>query len=76
MCRSAECGAVKPEHITTPAFQTGLEQSCSAEEPVHSIMSAKESRRGQLRRLGVLYTCRLCSELRLGSVWMAGDVWI
>lgn len=66
MCRSGENGSIKPVHITMLALQTALEQSCSAEGPVLSITSIKE--RGQLRRLSVLYTCKLCSELRLGSV--------
>lgn len=67
MCRSGGYGYIKPVHIATPALQTALERSCSAEEPVHSIVSLKESERGQPRRLSVLYTCKSCSELRLGS---------
>lgn len=68
MCRSGEYGYIKPVHITTPALQAALEQSCSAEEPVHSIVSIKESKRGHPRRLNISYTCKLCSELRLGRV--------
>lgn len=67
-CAGVEQGSVKPVHITTAALQTALEQSCSAEEPVHSIIPIKESKRGQLTRLSVLYTFKLCSELSLESV--------